>query len=65
MCRTALDRFAPIDILVNNVGGRRINVPTEDLALEDWQRIVDLNLTQAFLCTKLIGGAMLARGGAG
>lgn len=61
MCRQALERFDPIDILVNNVGGRRINVPTESLDLADWQRIVDLNLTQAFLCTKLIGGAMLPR----
>ncbi len=61
MCHDALERFAPIDILINNVGGRRINLPTEELPLADWQRIVDLNLTQAFLCTKLIGGAMLPR----
>ena len=46
---------------MNNVGGRRLNTPTEDLALEDWQRILDLNLTQAFVCTKRIGGAMLPR----
>ena len=62
MCHMALADFGPIDILINNVGGRRINAPTEELALDDWQRIVDLNLTQAFLCTKLIGGTMLARG---
>lgn len=62
MCRRALAEFAPVDILINNVGGRRINLPTEDLPLADWQKIVDLNLTQAFLCTKLIGGAMLPRG---
>jgi len=61
MCQRALAEFEPIDILINNVGGRRINLPTEDLPLSDWQRIVDLNLTQAFLCTKLIGGAMLPR----
>jgi len=61
MCREALDRYAPIDILVNNVGGRRINIPTEELELADWQRIIDLNLTHAFLCTKMIGGAMLPR----
>jgi NAD(P)-dependent dehydrogenase (short-subunit alcohol dehydrogenase family) len=61
MCRRALADFDRIDILINNVGGRRINVATEELALADWQRIVDLNLTQAFLCTKLIGGAMLPR----
>lgn len=62
MCERALRDFGPIDILVNNVGGRRINTPTEDLPLAEWQRIIDLNLTHAFLCTKLIGGAMLPRG---
>ncbi len=62
MCQRALTDFDRVDILINNVGGRRINVPTEELPLADWQRIVDLNLTQAFLCTKLIGGAMLVRG---
>lgn len=61
LCRWVLADFAPIDILINNVGGRRINVPTEELALGDWQRIIDLNLTQAFVCTREIGGAMLPR----
>lgn len=62
LCRWVLDDFGPIEILVNNVGGRRINVPTEELAVDEWQRILDLNLTQAFICTKLVGGAMLPRG---
>lgn len=62
MCERALAEHGPIDILINNVGGRRINFPTEEMPLEAWQQIVDLNLTQAFLCTKLIGGAMLPRG---
>jgi gluconate 5-dehydrogenase len=61
MCEYALAEFGPIDILINNVGGRRINFPTEEMPLEEWQRIVDLNLTQAFVCTKMIGGAMLAQ----
>jgi len=61
LCEDVLKKFAPIDILINNVGGRRINFPTEEMPLEEWQRIVDLNLTQAFICTKLIGGAMLPR----
>jgi gluconate 5-dehydrogenase len=61
LCEVVLREHAPIDILINNVGGRRINTPTEDLALEDWQRIVDLNLTQAFILTKRIGGAMIPR----
>jgi NAD(P)-dependent dehydrogenase (short-subunit alcohol dehydrogenase family) len=59
MCERALAECFPIDILVNNVGGRRVNFPTEEMPLEEWQRIVDLNLTQAFICTKMIGGAMV------
>lgn len=61
LCDAVLKDHAPIDILINNVGGRRINTPTEDLALEDWQRILDLNLTQAFILTKRIGAAMIPR----
>ncbi|MCR9257440.1 MAG: SDR family oxidoreductase [Alphaproteobacteria bacterium] len=45
------ERFGQIDILVNNAGGMA-NGPTKDLALEDWQRVVDLNLTGAFLCSR-------------
>jgi NAD(P)-dependent dehydrogenase (short-subunit alcohol dehydrogenase family) len=61
MCTTVLADQGPIHILVNNVGGRRENIPLEKQALEDWQRLMDLNLTSAFLCTKRIGGAMLPR----
>lgn len=61
MCQTAL-RHGPIDILINNVGGRRIPTPTVDMPLEDWQSIIDLNLTSTFLCTRLIGGEMVRRG---
>jgi len=64
-CRTALDSGGPIDILINNVGGRRIDTPTTELPLEKWQSIIDLNLTSTFLCTRLIGGAMVGRGGPG
>jgi gluconate 5-dehydrogenase len=61
LCVTALAEHGPIHILVNNVGGRRVNVATEAMPLDDWQRLFDLNLTSAFLCTKHIGGAMLPR----
>jgi NAD(P)-dependent dehydrogenase (short-subunit alcohol dehydrogenase family) len=63
-CRAAL-ALGDIDILINNIGGRRINVPVEEQSLEDWRQMMDLNLTSTFLCTKLIGGAMLARGEGG
>ncbi len=64
-CERALADHGPIDILINNVGGRRENIATEEMPLEVWQRLVDLNLTSVFLCGKLIGGAMIARGGGG
>src|SRR5207247_4879919 len=61
MCASALAEHGPIHILINNVGGRRLNIATEDMPLEDWHRLLDLNLTSAVLCTKLIGGAMVQR----
>lgn len=62
LCDLLLREHPPIDILVNNVGGRRENLATEDMPLETWQRLIDLNLTGAFVCTKRLGGAMRKRG---
>ncbi len=64
-CRRAISEHGPIDILINNVGGRRQNIPTEDMPLETWRELVDLNLTSAFVCTKLVGKAMIERGAGG
>jgi gluconate 5-dehydrogenase len=61
MCDRVLAHHGPIHVLVNNVGGRRENLALEGTPLEAWQRLIDLNLTSVFLCTKLIGGAMLSR----
>ena len=65
VCQAALAQCGPFDILINNVGGRRINVPLAEQTLEQWQQILDLNLTSTFLCMKHIGGAMLAAGKGG
>ncbi len=62
LCKRVLAEAGPIDVLVNNVGGRNLDVAIENTDLETWQRFFDLNLTSCFLCTKLIGGAMLPRG---
>jgi gluconate 5-dehydrogenase len=61
-CNLVLAESGPIDILVNNVGGRNLDVALENTDLATWQRFIDLNLTHVFLCTKIIGGTMLARG---
>lgn len=65
ICDQALSAHGPIDILINNVGGRRINVPLEDQTLEQWQQIIDLNLTSTFVCMQQIGGAMVRRNAGG
>ncbi|MAF09775.1 2-deoxy-D-gluconate 3-dehydrogenase [Candidatus Poribacteria bacterium] len=46
-----LDRFGQLDILVNNAG-TNVRTGTIDLPLEDWQRIVDVNLTGPFICAQ-------------
>lgn len=65
ICQHVLEKHGPIDILINNVGGRRINVSLADQSLEQWNQIIDLNLTSTFLCLKNIGGAMVRRGQGG
>jgi gluconate 5-dehydrogenase len=62
LCAKVLAEAGPIDVLVNNVGGRNQDVAVEATDLATWQRFIDLNLTHVFLCTKIIGGSMLARG---
>jgi NAD(P)-dependent dehydrogenase (short-subunit alcohol dehydrogenase family) len=49
--RTARDRHGRLDILVNNAGVT-LNMPTDEIPLSGWQRVIDTNLTGAFLCSR-------------
>ena len=64
-CGRALAAHGPFDILINNVGGRRDPAPIRDMAVARWRELMDLNLTSTFICTKMIGGAMVQRGQGG
>lgn len=44
--------FGRLDLLFNNAGINVPATPLEDLAVEDWKRVVDINLTGPFLCTQ-------------
>lgn len=44
--------FGRIDVVFNNAGISAPAVPLEDLTLEQWQGVVDVNLTGMFLCTR-------------
>ncbi|MGH3489031.1 MAG: SDR family oxidoreductase [Actinopolymorphaceae bacterium] len=46
------ETYGRLDLLVNNAGRGAPAVPLEDLELTDWQGVVDVNLTAAFLCTQ-------------
>jgi NAD(P)-dependent dehydrogenase (short-subunit alcohol dehydrogenase family) len=41
-----------IDILVNNAGVEGVNQPTHELPLAEWERVMGVNCTAVFLCTK-------------
>ena len=45
-------RFGRLDLLFNNAGTGAPPVPLEELSVEAWKRVVDVNLTGAFLCTQ-------------
>jgi NAD(P)-dependent dehydrogenase (short-subunit alcohol dehydrogenase family) len=44
--------YGRLDLLFNNAGTGAPPVPLEDLTFEQWRRVVDANLTGAFLCTQ-------------
>ena len=44
--------FGRLDLLFNNAGIGAPAIPLEDLTFEQWQAVVDVNLTGAFLCTQ-------------
>ncbi len=51
-----------IDVLVNNAG-RANRKPATELTREEWQAVIDLNLTAVFLCSRLAMPYMKKRGG--
>ena len=62
MVGRAKDEFGRVDILVNNAG-RAWVAPAATMAVEDWRRVIDVNLTGAFLCAQAAGNVMIAQGG--
>ncbi len=62
----ARESFQRVDVVFNNAGTNVRAVPLDELSLDDWQRVIDVNLTGAFLCTReafRVMKSQLPRGG--
>ncbi len=49
---TTVATFGRVDVLFNNAGINVPSVPIDELTVEQWQSVVDTNLTGPFLCTR-------------
>ena len=46
------DAFGRLDLLINNAGAAAPSIPMEDLSFEQWNSVVAVNITGAFLCAQ-------------
>jgi NAD(P)-dependent dehydrogenase (short-subunit alcohol dehydrogenase family) len=57
---TTLERFGRIDILINNAG-TSWGAPVETMTLEQWNKVIETNLTGTFLFSQTVGRTMIAQ----
>jgi len=60
MVKITKERFGKIDILVNSAGIVN-NIPAEELKKEEWDKVIEVNLTGVFLCAQRVGREMIAQ----
>ena len=62
MAAEALAAFPRVDVLVN-AAGITVRKRAEDVGIEEWRRIIDVNATGAFICCQVLGVHMARQGG--
>ena len=60
MMKTAIEKFGSIEILVNNAGAASLS-PSVDMSLEEWKKVIDVNLTGVFLCARTAAREMIKK----
>lgn len=62
MVHDVVDNFGRLDIIVNNAGVASMS-PATEMSLEDWNKVVSVNLTGVFLCARTAARQMIKQGG--
>jgi 3-oxoacyl-[acyl-carrier protein] reductase len=57
--KNTIEKLKKIDILVNNAGVAGLNAPTVDYPVEEWERVMRVNLTSQFLCCRAVAPHMV------
>ena len=60
MVKTAIEKFGSIEILVNNAGTASLS-PSVDMNLDEWKKVIDVNLTGVFLCARTAAREMIRK----
>jgi NAD(P)-dependent dehydrogenase (short-subunit alcohol dehydrogenase family) len=58
MVKAAVDAFGSVEILVNNAGIAALS-PSIDMPLEEWKKVIDINLTGAFIVARTVAREMI------
>ncbi|MCE7060532.1 SDR family oxidoreductase [Dyadobacter sp. CY343] len=60
MFRETVDKFGRLDVLVSNAGLQK-DAPFLEMTLQEWQKVIDVNLTGMFLCCRAASRQFLAQ----
>jgi NAD(P)-dependent dehydrogenase (short-subunit alcohol dehydrogenase family) len=58
LVKEATDKFGKIDILVNNAAAMRVNKPPEETSLDEWNFVINTNITGTFLICREVASVM-------